>query len=419
MITVEQKIQHLRKLGIDGDLTEIEKMYKGEKFDTRDEEYNKLLKLSKQYCMRFTELSGLIGKSKSQTEIEQYNKEKSKILDNLFPGHGLIFGGGDGLFAIIGTVDLDGFNYINARVHFNASSLVHLEEYVFVASNVEFGDNKIHSQGEKTELGKINVGRDTWIGADVNFENNTRVGEKSVIGMGSNIVLGSELKPDMISFGNPCKEYKKIPENYETKVKEPGIEGIRTEDEIRHILAHMQKIGITGDFTQYVRALNYQKYNTLEPTISRIYELSHKLCSEYNSKNISIRRRKEILDELFPLQGSNLIMGDDIFVDCIGTVKIGNDVTIGNHPTLAGNITIGDNVKIGNNVTLQTTGHEIYYEGRKITNDKDGNMCEISTPGYVIVMPEIVLADGTKVIPDQTVRKSTRNNEVVSHSRDD
>ena len=46
-------------------------------------------------------------------------------------------------------------------------------------------------------------------------------------------------------------------------------------------------------------------------------------------------------------------------------------------------------------------------------------MCEISTPGYVIVMPEIVLADGTKVIPDQTVRKSTRNNEVVSHSRDD
>ena len=419
MITVEQKIQHLRKLGLDGDLTEIEKMYRGEKFDTRDEEYNKLLKLSKQYCMRFTELSGLISKSKSQTEIEKYNEEKSRILDNLFPGHGPIFGGGDGLFAIIGTVDLDGFNYINARVHFNASSLVHLEEYVFVASNVEFGDNRIHSQGEKTKLGKINVGRDTWIGADVNFENNTRVGEKSVIGMGSNIVSGSELKPDMISFGNPCKEYKRISENYETKVKEPGIEGIRTEDEIKRVLAHMQQIGIKGDFTQYIRALNYQKYNTLEPTISRIYELSHKLCSEYNSKDISVRRRKEILDELFPLQGSNLIMGKDIFVDCIGTVKIGNDVTIGNKPTLAGNITIGDNVKIGNNVTLQTTGHEVYYEGRKLTNDKDGKICEISTPGYVIIMPEIVLADGTKVIPDQTVRKDTRNNEVVSHSRDD
>ena len=120
---------------------------------------------------------------------------------------------------------------------------------------------------------------------------------------------------------------------------------------------------------------------------------------------------------LFPLQGYNLIMGDDIFVDCIGTVKIGNDVTIGNNPTLAGNITIGDKVKIGNNVTLQTTGHEINYKGRRLSNDEQGNLCEISTPGYIIVLPEIILADGTKVIPDQTVRKNTNKDELVSHSR--
>ena len=41
-----------------------------------------------------------------------------------------------------------------------------------------------------------------------------------------------------------------------------------------------------------------------------------------------------------------MIVGDDIFVDCIGTLKIVNDVSIGNNPTLAGNITIGDKVKI-------------------------------------------------------------------------
>ena len=155
----------------------------------------------------------------------------------------------------------------------------------------------------------------------------------------------------------------------------------------------------------------------MEPTISKIYELSHKLCSEYNSKDISIRRRKTILDALFPLQGKNLVMGNDIFVDCIGTVKIGNDVKIGNSPTLAGNITIGDNVKIGNNVALQTTGHEIHYKGRKITSDKNGSLCEISTPGYIIVSPELILADGTKVIPDQTLRRNTQKDEIVTHSR--
>lgn len=417
MLSVEQKIEHLRKLGLSGDMTEIEKMYGGQEFNANDEEYQKLLELSKKYCLRFTELSGCIAKAKSQEAEDNYRKEKNEILDNLFPDHGPIFGGGDGLFAIIGTVDLDGYNYINARVHFNASSLVHLEEYVFVASNVEFGTNNISSNNNIVKLGNISVGKDTWVGANVQFDDNTHIGERSVIGMGSHIVANSDLKPDMISFGSPCKEHKKITDDYETRVKIPGAAGKRTEYEVMKVLAHMKKLGINGDFRQFIRAINYEKYNTLEPTISKIYDLSHRLCSEYNSKNISIKRRKEILDMLFPLQGENLIVGDDIFVDCIGTVKIGNDVTIGNHSTLAGNITIGDRVKIGNNVALQTTGHEIHYKGRKLSSDKQGNLCEISTPGYIIILPEIVLADGTKVIPDQTVRRRTSNNEIVSHSR--
>ena len=82
-----------------------------------------------------------------------------------------------------------------------------------------------------------------------------------------------------------------------------------------------------------------------------------------------------------------------------------------------GNITIGDNVKIGNNVALQTTGHEIYYKWRKITSDKNGSLCEISTPGYIIVFPELILADGTKVIPDQTLRRNTHKDETITHSR--
>ena len=209
MLNTNQKIEHLKKLGFNGDFEQIERMYNGEKFDVRDEEYRRLLQLSKEYCMRFTQLSELISRAKSAEEIENYNKEKSEILDNLFPGHGAIYGCGDGLFAIIGTVDLEGFNYINARVHFNASALTHLDEYVFVASNVEFGDNNICTQDGQTQLSRINVGRDTWIGANVNFDNYTEVGEKSVIGMGSHITSNSQLKPSMISFGNPCRVIKK------------------------------------------------------------------------------------------------------------------------------------------------------------------------------------------------------------------
>lgn len=415
MLTVEKKINHLRELGIRGNMTEIEKMYRGQNFNTKDETYQKVLKLSKEYCLKFTNLSGLISTAKDPTKIERYKKEKNEILDKLFPGHGQIFGGGDGLFAIIGLVDLDGYNYINARVHFNPYSLVHLKEYVFVASNVEFGP-KEPKNSKDMQLGKIIVGEDTWIGANVTFDNGTLVGERSVIGMGSHIVTDSRLESNSICVGDPCKKIKEIPENYETTVKKPGKEGIRTDDEIKQIIEHLKKLGINGNFEEYIKALKYEKYNTLEPTIAQIYALSHKLCSEYNSGKISIRRRKEILDALFPLHGDNLVVGDDIFVDCIGTVKIGNDVTIGNSSTLAGNITIGDGVIIGNNVTLQTTGHEIYYEGRKL-NNKNGVLCVTSTPGFIIISPYIVLADGTKVIPDKYVRRNTKEGELITSSR--
>lgn len=291
MVTVEQKIEHLRKLGLTGDLSEIAKMYRGEEFDSKDVEYQKLLALSKSYCQRFTELSGLIAVAKTPEEASKYSEEKNAILDILFPYHGQIFGGGDDLYTVIGTVELDGFNYINTRVHFNGSSLVHLNPYVFVASSVEFDSNK-----EVTRMGSIEVGSDTWIGAEVTIDDNVHIGQRSVIGMGSHVVSGSTLAPSMISFGSPCYEYKMIPEDYETVIKVPGQEAQRTKDEIEFLIAHLQNLGIKGDFSQYIRSLTYEKYNTLEPTIGEIFDLSHRLCSEYNSDLISIRRRKEILD---------------------------------------------------------------------------------------------------------------------------
>ena len=412
MVTVEQKIEHLRKLGLTGDMSEIAKMYRGEKFDPKDAEYQKLLSLSKSYCQRFTELSSLIAVAKSPEEATKYSNEKSAILDILFPYHGQIFGGGDDLYAVIGTVELDGFNYINTRVHFNGSSLVHLNPYVFVASSVDFGEKK-----EVTRMGTIEVGSDTWIGAEVIFDDNTRIGQRSVIGMGSHVVSGADLAASTISFGNPCHEYMPIPEDYETIIKVPGQEAQRTKDEIEFLIAHIQNLGIKGDFSQYIRSLTYEKYNTLEPTIGKIFDLSHRLCSEYNSDLISIRRRKEILDILFPLHGSNLRVGKDIYVDCIGTVKIGSDVAIGDHSSLAGNIFIGNNVTLGNGVTLQTTGHEIDYKKRHISTDENGNLCEISTPSFIVINPGIILADGTKVLPGQIVDRNSEKDEFITRSR--
>lgn len=414
MLSVEEKIKHLKNLRLDGDFTEISKMYNGKEFNKNDPMYRELVVLSREKCIRFTQLSGLISKEKSEDKIKKYEEEKLRILDELFPGHGPIFGGGDGLFAIIGMVDLDGYNYINTRVHFNPDTLVHLEEYVFVAPNVEFGSNKM-SSSRNQKPGEIYVGRDTWVGANVTIDRNTRIEENSVIGMGSHVVEGSKLPSDMISFGNPCKEYKKITEGYDKERKELSNVKKRTDKEIKQIIEHLQKAGITGegvDFTEYIKSLKGEDYNTLEPTIARIFDLSHKLCSEYNSEGITIKRRKEILDILFPLHGKNLKVGDDLYVDCIGTVNIGDYVTIGDHVTLNGNISIGRKVRIKNGVTLQATGHRIHYMGRRLGKDENGKICEISVPGFIEIESKRTLAFGTKVLPNKKVAVNTRKGEL-------
>ena len=86
---------------------------------------------------------------------------------------------------------------------------------------------------------------------------------------------------------------------------------------------------------------------------------------------------------------------------------------------MAVNFTIGYRAMLVRRVVLKTTGHEVNYKGRRITADSKGNVCEISTPGFIIVRPEIILADGTKVIPDQTVKRNTKKDEIVTNSRDD
>ena len=82
---------------------------------------------------------------------------------------------------------------------------------------------------------KFNPGLKSRIGYTIKFDDYTNIGQRSVIGMGSHIVRSTNLAPNMISFGEPCREYKTISENYETLVKQPGREGKRTDDEIKHI----------------------------------------------------------------------------------------------------------------------------------------------------------------------------------------
>ena len=84
MLNTNQKIEHLRNLGFNGDFEQIERMYNGEKFDVRDEEYRRLLQLSKEYCMKNT-LDNLGKDNLLQNKhlVQIYKKVGDCLLKNL------------------------------------------------------------------------------------------------------------------------------------------------------------------------------------------------------------------------------------------------------------------------------------------------------------------------------------------------
>lgn len=404
MITIEQKINHLKSLGLEGDFTEVKKMYEGKPFDTSDPLYKKVVELSEKYC---DELSSLM--TNNGLSDDQISKRRNEILDILFPRHGPIFGECYKLKTVIGLVDVCGMNYINSRVDFGKTSLVHLGSYVFVANDVSFGENEI--SGCNVKLGKIFIKDDTWVCAGVKIGDNTVVGGKSVVSLGSVVYDGSNTIDETIVSGNPAKSVHKILENH-TKINK-GFRIDRTEHEIKAILEHVKKQKIAGDFNQYVRLLENKEHNALDPTISQIFGLTHRLCAEYNDKNTTFSRKKEILDILFFMHGDGIVVGNNFICDIMGTVRLGSKVKIGNGVSLAGNIEICNNTTIHDNVLIQGIGHRVVFDQRHLGNDENGNICEINVPTFIKIASGVKIAKGTKIAGNTFVSNSTNENEII------
>lgn len=410
MLSVDEKIEHLKEIGIDGDMSEVKKMYSGEWFKVNDYAYQQLIRMSKKLCAEYTQLSSELT-NQNQNVVNYVKSRQQNILDKLFPGHGVLFGSFEGVEVVIGCVDIGGFNYINVRNKFNPTALVTLDEYAFIAPNNQFGYNQLHIENGMAKLNKIHVKDNTWICANCKFLGNVTVPAKSVIGLGSVVTEQSKMSDSTLAFGNPCTSYKVIDDNY--VAKKELVKRERSKDEIQRLIAHAKTLGFDGNFEQYIRMLNCERYNALDAIMGGISGLSHDLCSHYNNPSTSSLTRRIILDKLFPLQGKNLQVGKNLFVDVLGATKIGNNVTIGDGATLAGNVNIGNNVKMGKNLVVQCIGHSVKYKERQLGQTPEGGLSEITVSGFIDIADNLNLADGTKILPNVVLTRNTNPDEIV------
>lgn len=184
-------------------MREIEKMLKGQIYNANyDKEILALRLKAKDLCFEYNNTRP----SDEKKKIEIIDKLKIKhgqnieIVSPFYCDYGFNISVGENFYANHNLIILDG-----ARVKFGKN--------VFIAPNVTIStaghpiDHQRRNEG--LEYAKsIEIGDDVWIGAGVLINPGVKIGNKAVIGSGS--VVTKDIGDNVVAFGNPCREIRKI-----------------------------------------------------------------------------------------------------------------------------------------------------------------------------------------------------------------
>lgn len=404
MLTIKQKIEHLRNLGFTCDMTEIEKFYSGKQFDKNDEGIKRLIEFSKDLWREYSMILKQLPVTTDEEERAKLAARKDEIISTAFPKHGMFANICDGFYCTVGAVDFDkdSISSINKNVKFGKYTLAELGNYALIGEDIKIGS----TFGQNIQPNKkIILGDDTWLCAS------TVVGAGARISTGTVLALGAMVYPNQIteihslSVGAPAQTKLIINSNYVSKKDNSTY---RSKDEIQFITAHIRLLGMDVD-EAFISALNGEKYNCFSAMMAQITEFSHNLSYEFNNPLTSPKRKKEILDILFPIQGKNFVVGDGLFVDILGLAKVGENVRIGKDSFFAGNVTLGNNITAGDNLILAGIGHELHSAGRRLREFKGviGEVCEI---GKIYVADNVTIGNNVTLAPGCVVSTDLPNN---------
>ena len=139
---------------------------------------------------------------------------------------------------------------------------------------------------------------------------------------------------------------------------------------------------------------------------------SHSLSDSYNS-NISSYEKNKILSQLFCNHGKNLKVDDDLFVDTLGTIHLGDNVNISKGFCVSGNIIIEDNVNIGKNVSMYATGHSLNYKQRRVGFTFKQGFYEYSQSNAIIVKNGVKIGNNCVIAPNTIITTDIPDNCLV------
>ena len=417
---LKKKLRNLIKnFGFTKDeLTEIKKMYSGEYFDINDYGYQHLLQCSKDICNEYSTLLNeeMLQKNKSPRKKLNIFKfllfylKKSKILKLIFPIHGFVLYAEEGLQAVVGLVDLKGYGFINKNLTFTPNSLVIVKKSNIFAFNITIGDNILNTSGTLAKLSKITIESNCWIGAGTKIYGNVTIGNNAVIGCGA--MVYDDIPCYSLAVGRPSKVIRKITSkdslNFDRKITS-ALNGKQFD-----IVRQLSKGKVPKAFVHMVNGI---PFNTMDKNLAHLINITRNLCFEYNSSETALTRKQEILDILFIEHGKNLNVGINLYVDMLGTIKIGDNVTIGNNVFIGGNINIDNNCIIENNTILFSSGHSLIAKERIMNWSITQGFYEYTQYKTIKVESDIKIEQNAIITPNSIVNCNVPKNSLYAKNK--
>ena len=403
MISIDKKLKILRKKYNfkHHELVQIKKMYSGDFFNPNDYGYRKLIKLSHFLCNKYNKIDN--GGNFLQRIIKKIKKHL--LIKQLFLGSGFLADVGKNIDVVIGLVDYNGCGFINKNVKFSKYALVSCGNYVMFGNNITVGDSEVTKQNGLIKLGTISIGDDCWVCAGVKIHNNVVIGNKCVVAAGC--VVDKNIQTNSLAIGRPCKVAKTLKNETFSLNK---INFSRSDKQLNDVKNHFKKLKLNFKNKQLQNLLNCKRYNSINLGLKKYINKSHTLSEKYNKTNYD---KNEILAKLFCNHGKNLVVDDDLFIDTLGTIKVGDNVNISKGFCASGNLIIGDNVKIGKNVSMYATGHSLNYKQRRVGFSFKNGLYEFSQSNGIIIKNNVKIGNNCVIAPNTIISKDIPDNCLV------
>lgn len=389
MLGKKKKLRYLRRhYGFsDVELIEIGKFYDGQPFDDSDKGFLRLRSLSEELCKSYSFVYKTLQNRPSLMALAVNYFKRAKLLKKIFLGSKLSADIRPDFHCLIGQVDLAGTCFLNQGLVCAPTCHVVVAKDAVLSPNVVLGDSS---------FGRISIGRSVWLGASSRLKTNVMVGDNSIVAAGA--YLENDVMADSVALGRPASTKPLV-----LTPKRPKLTGSYSETEIAELRKRLADLGFKSAIKDYLKILRGETVNVGHPSIGRLFLYSHSLSYEYSDSATSESRKKEILDLLFPLGHENLVTGQTVYVDLLGLVRLGKNVTLGDGVSFYGRSLIGDGAKIGKQVSLIASGHPLDPKERRFRFSLIKGFVSLSGFSYLEVGKDVSVGEGAIITPDSKV----------------